>query len=1043
MTVVPDHDRVRQVFEAACDLPPDEQEAFVRSRCADDTILRDEVLSLLKYDRDDGTLDEDSIERGVLVSILMSDQGRLERIGEYRVVRHIGAGGMGDVYECEQQSPRRRVAIKIIRSEFAARRGRARFEREIEIQARLRHPAIAQIFECGFADLAGGRVPYFVMELVQGVPLTQFAVQSDLSIPERLEVFLDVCEAIEHAHAQGVIHRDLKPDNILIETTRKKPRVKVLDFGIAKLIEQGEHHANAATVRTESGQLIGTLSYMSPEQVEGESENLDVRTDVFSLGAVLYELLAGNRAFDLRGRRLTEAARIIREHEPSTIGSPQRPMPRDIETIVFKALEKDPDRRYQTVGELAEDIRRYLADVPIVARPPSAWYQLSKFARRNRVFVGGTAATMLALLVGVIGVSWFALSAVRSEREAIWHSYRATIAATTSAIMVNEPTLAERTLNEAAVRHRGWEWDYLDARLRNWTGVIGSGNLVGIGVDQETEQIFAVNTDGNIEIWSPIEPRLVGMLEPPQRITAIAQNVVNGVAWCLTLDGALVTLSTDDAEAVWEIDPGSRDWVGLVQSIDGSRVFAHDGRSIFGWESMGGEAIAEIEVSDRTAPLELEMDCNPQGTLVAAAWRSPGPNRRAGVFDVSTGASVPIGSSEGPAGVRFSRDGSLLAVPMVVRNVHLFATSGGDLSGIERVGVLTGHEQKVRDAVFLPDGRLASLSGATVLIRRPTQFDPAVSLVLPDTDFMSLMAVGASRLLTFSSGRGQGHLWRTSDLDARVLPHQRYVYFLAWSPDSRTLATAAFNSTHIGLWDVETAEEKLTIPARPSASWPVFTFSPDGEQLLATVHVSRRARRIDAFSTSDGSVIRSDLSEREIQDLARAHPELDVSGLIRPSPNGSTVLVREGRSGDRLWMLERDGDAPQSLPEAMGLRRGAAWHPSGAWFVIGGTDRAVLSVRDGDSAMEIREVALPSRLYALDISPDGTRVATGTEDGIIRLYDTRRWDLVFEMPAHRSYIYSIRFSPDGTMLATASGDTTVKIFDRLTLDEREALERAR
>lgn len=319
---------------------------------------------------------------------------------------------MGTVYKAEQQSPHRIVALKIIKPGVASEHLLHRFEQEAEALGRLQHPGIAQIYEAGTADSGSGLQPYFAMEFIQGRPLIQYAAARRLDVRGRLELLARLCDAVNHAHQRGIIHRDLKPGNILVDEAGQP---KILDFGVARVTDSDTR----ATRQTDLGQLIGTLAYMSPEQVLGNPLELDIRSDVYALGVILYELLAGKLPYKVERKALHEAVQVIREEDPTPLSSIQRSYRGDIETIVAKALEKDKERRYAAAADLAGDIRRYLTDEPIVARPPSAGYQLQKFARRHKALMAGTAAVFLVLVAGVVASTWQAVRARRAERLAV------------------------------------------------------------------------------------------------------------------------------------------------------------------------------------------------------------------------------------------------------------------------------------------------------------------------------------------------------------------------------------------------------------------------------------------------------------------------------------------------------------------------------------------------------------------------------------------------------------------------------------------------
>jgi|SoiMethySBSTD1v2_1073268.scaffolds.fasta_scaffold54132_5 tetratricopeptide (TPR) repeat protein len=336
--------------------------------------------------------------------------GHPERIGRYRLVRVLGQGGMGTVYEAVQDHPHRTVALKVVRGGLGSPKLARRFELEAELLGRLQHPGIAQIYDAGTADVGGGDVqPYFAMELIRGTTLLEYAEEKNLSPRERLALVARICDAVQHAHERGIIHRDLKPSNIVVDDTGQP---KILDFGVARATDAD---VRLTTVESQFGELIGTLAYMSPEQVQSEPGEIDGRSDVYALGVVTYELLTGRLPYVLRDRMLLEALRIIREDNPTPISTVNRVFRGDVETIVGKALEKDRGRRYASAADLGADLQRYLHEEPILARPAGTIYQLRKFARRNKALVGGVVAVMAVLAVGAV-VSTY--QAVRATREA-------------------------------------------------------------------------------------------------------------------------------------------------------------------------------------------------------------------------------------------------------------------------------------------------------------------------------------------------------------------------------------------------------------------------------------------------------------------------------------------------------------------------------------------------------------------------------------------------------------------------------------------------
>lgn len=399
----PPPDRVRELFAVAAELNAAERRAFLDAKCAGDPELRRELESLLSHHDPASRFMETPAIHDAAPTLAGTDShavGTLPAgavVAGYTVARVIGAGGMGVVYAAEQASPKRMIALKLMRSGLVSRSALRRFEQEGAALARLKHAGIAQVFQAGSEQRSGVLTPFLAMELIEGEPLGVYVARATPSIDARLDLFIQVCDAVAHAHQRGVLHRDLKPANILVvPDPTQGPRTKILDFGIARLADD-----DSGITATQPGMTPGTIAYMSPEQLGPDANAVDVRSDVYALGVVLYELLTGRLPIDPTRLTIAEAARRVRDIEPVRPGSIDRRLRGDLETIIGKALDKDATRRYQSASEFAEDVRRFLRHEPIAARPPTLGYVTGRFIRRHRLVVGAAAAIILALGAGM------------------------------------------------------------------------------------------------------------------------------------------------------------------------------------------------------------------------------------------------------------------------------------------------------------------------------------------------------------------------------------------------------------------------------------------------------------------------------------------------------------------------------------------------------------------------------------------------------------------------------------------------------------------
>ncbi len=467
-----------RLFQAVCDLPPAQWEAKLLELEPRDQSIRSEVLELLAAESGPGGgLSPEAVQSRMSEAFTGGVRDPKEIAG-YRVIDRLGIGGMGVVYSAEQQSPRRQVALKLLRPGIATPDLVRRFQFESEALGRLRHPSIAQVYEAGVAATDAGPQPFFAMELVQGRSLKAWA--RERTVKERLAMVSDLCNAVQHAHARGVMHRDLKPANIMVTD---EGLAKVLDFGVARAVdaEAGPH-----TLATSAGQLVGTLPYMSPEQLSSDPREADTRSDVYALGVILFELLTGRTPHETEGLGLLEAADVIRDRDAARLASVDPKYRGDIDIITRKALEKDRDRRYQTAAELGDDIRRYLEGQTITARPASAVYQLSRVAKRHLPVAIASCVALVALIVAVVGVSLALRDSVVQRAEA---ERRASIAEAITGFFNNDVLAA---LEPNQLGHEATVREALDLAAERLPGRFEDEPVTGAAIRNNIANVYHV-----------------------------------------------------------------------------------------------------------------------------------------------------------------------------------------------------------------------------------------------------------------------------------------------------------------------------------------------------------------------------------------------------------------------------------------------------------------------------------------------------------------------------------------------------------------------
>jgi eukaryotic-like serine/threonine-protein kinase len=1080
-----------EIFQEAVEREGENRRTYLDRACGDDGSLRDYVEKLLEEDAaDEDAFSESRLraEHELLADALgvtgTGQEGNRsapppplpcpETIGRYRIIEKIGEGGMGAVYLAEQDHPRRRVALKMIRTDLLSPSMRKRFEFEAEVLGMLQHPGIAQIHEAGEIEGGLGPTPYLAMEYIEGIELRRYTREQDLGIRERLELVARIADAVHHAHQKGILHRDLKPDNVLVMdnpaptiggapvefSTLGQP--KILDFGVARATNAD---LQLSTMHTAPGQLVGTLPYMSPEQVAGDAQRLDTRSDIYALGVILYELLAGEPPFDLKRKPIPEAARIIREKEPTRLGSVDVAFRGDIDTIAGKALEKEVSRRYQSAADLASDLRRYLAHEPIDAHPPSTFYQLRKFAQRHKVLVGGLATILLVLIAGILSTTFYAVSARKSEKRARENEDRALQGeaaaernaqrlhlSVAQALLETDTPRALAHLKAVPPDLRGWEWHHLKARfdshITEYRGGTRYSFLRNMARSAEGGFLAAIERDGAIELVDLEQGEILCSYGADEEL------------WCplLSPDGSLLASFPPGAGKIriWKTgDPAP------FLELEPDR-----GPHCFAYFSPRGEWLL-VQFTEKS-PIVIDTRSgrwNPVPELRPGhnypAFTSDGRNLLAKVYEgrVTFYAvedkkhhTRQLRCSEDFTLSLFSPDDQLLALsydnPRVIRIL--------DSRTFEESRLLTGRLAALVGAAFSPDGRYLASSASDGTVRVWDVLSGETVRV-----FSMNPEVGCARTVAFSgdgellaAANTQGaRIWRWKEVDCRILAgSDLYIYRVAFDPAGSLIASGSFCGP-VRLWDALTGEQ-LAVLSGGGAGSSGLGFTPDGSRLMMSGGKSRNDLRLAVWDPHALCQVKEPRSAGDADLLEDVEPVNALSAIryFGAVEGGSKAVEPVGESiassRDRtLLALRFDAVSIELLDLRTGksIRRfGKHDHEINALAispdtrsVVSGDAGGVIKVWDAATGSEIGLLEGHSRqLYTIAFSPDGTRIASSGEDADIILWDARTFEQLLVLRGHTSYVHTLVFSPDGTQLVSGSGDGTVRIWDSVLPAER-------